>query len=192
MKTNENEQALQNSGIGSGRMNLNGLDLFKFIMAILVVAIHTRPQDSFSAAWADKTASSITGLAVPFFFLASGYLLARKFKGMYYEKENRPAVLKSLKRIVKLYLIWTAIYFPVSAYAYYKNGYSIIYSIAVTARRILFRGQFENIQVLWYLLSTVYALIFILAMMRLKVRPRALAVISFAVLVIAAGVNYIS
>lgn len=54
------------------------LDVMKFVMAIVVVAIHTRPEMSFSSPFVIRLFESVYSIAVPFFFMASGFLLFRK------------------------------------------------------------------------------------------------------------------
>lgn len=192
MKTNENEQALQNSGIGSGRMNLNGLDLFKFIMAIFVVAIHTEPLYGIENKTVVSFFSVLTSCAVSFFFIASGYLLARKFEEPYCCKSNRNAVIRYLKKILKMYFIWTAVYFPLAVYYYHKENYSVLYSILVTVRKFVFRGDNYNSWMLWYLLATIYALIFIWITMKAKCGWKCLPVIAVVMVFISSGIYKIS
>ena len=51
-----------------------GLDIMKFVMAIVVVAIHTRPEMSCDSVFVRQIFETIYSLAVPFFFMASGFL----------------------------------------------------------------------------------------------------------------------
>lgn len=57
------------------RVNYPNLDLMKFFMALFVVEIHTRPLKGFY--FAETVIEGIDVLAVPFFFLASGFLCFR-------------------------------------------------------------------------------------------------------------------
>lgn len=76
------------------------IDIMKFLMAILVVGIHTSPF-SFKI-WLDRGFGIITRLCVPFFFATSAY---------YFFLRERS--LKSyLLRILELYVIWSLIYLP--------------------------------------------------------------------------------
>lgn len=54
------------------------LDIVKLIMAIVVIAIHTHPQRSSNYVFVQKSAEIIYSLAVPFFFMDSGFLLFKK------------------------------------------------------------------------------------------------------------------
>lgn len=168
------------------RSNYNSLDLFKFIMSTFVVIIHTFPWDSFENNFFINALDLLTATAVPFFFLTSGFLLAGKFGDSYASEENRQIVSRRIKQFVKLYLIWTAIYLPLAIYSYVIEDYSVLYSLAVTLRKIVFRGENFNSWMLWYLLSTIYALAFIWITMKLKFKRKHLVVCSglFFVLII--------
>ena len=54
------------------RVNYPDIDIMKLLMAFLVVEIHARPLMNF--ALAQKILDGIDVIAVPFFFLASGFL----------------------------------------------------------------------------------------------------------------------
>ena len=54
------------------------IDIAKFIMAIIVVSIHTDPFIQFSNFY--YFYHSIIGLPVPFFFLATGFFIGIKMK----------------------------------------------------------------------------------------------------------------
>ena len=86
-----------------GEMTNAAVDIFKFIMALLVVGIHTEPF-SFNP-WLDRGFGMLTRLCVPFFFMTSAYFYWINEKG----------ALKYLKRLLILYLVWSVIYI-VSAY----------------------------------------------------------------------------
>lgn len=60
--------------------NYCGIDLIKFFMAIIVVAIHTHPLEHCSNEILIRIYNSIVSSAVPFFFISSGFLLGSKLK----------------------------------------------------------------------------------------------------------------
>lgn len=49
---------------------INSIDLFKFLMAVVVVAIHTNPFDRCASTFVNEMAMTIEDMAVPFFFLS--------------------------------------------------------------------------------------------------------------------------
>lgn len=159
--------------------NLNGLDLVKFIMAIFVVSIHTNPVADCTNSILNDSFDILTSCAVPFFFLCSGYLLARKFSEPYCNPDNQKITATYLKKILKMYLLWTLVYFPMAVYKYRIENYTPAYSFLITVRKLVFRGENYNSWMLWYLLSTVYILLLILVTMKLKCKKRSLLIVSF-------------
>lgn len=142
------------------------IDLMKFIMAILVIAIHTDPFIAFNQMLGYKIWTIITSLAVPFFFLASGFFLEIHMTN----KQGAGYLGKYLKKIVKLYLIWNIIYMPLSVYGYIAVQSSLKQAVFSYLRGLLFLGEHYNSYVLWYLLSMIYALVFIIFMKKFRIR----------------------
>lgn len=56
----------------------SSIDLVKVVMAVLVVAVHTRPELCIQNDSVQLVLSQIYGLAVPFFFVTSGFILGNK------------------------------------------------------------------------------------------------------------------
>lgn len=146
----------------------NSIDLVKFIMALAVVAIHTDPLINCFNRNILEIYNQIVNLAVPFFFLASGYLLAIRMTSNFSSNEDIQRVKYQLCKIIKMYLIWTVIYFPLAVYHYVSSKISLYGAILLYIRGFLFVGENYNSWPLWYLLSTIYAMIVII--MILKVR----------------------
>jgi serine/alanine racemase len=88
---------------------LRGIDLAKFLAAILVVAIHTRPFYDVSRDFGFVLVNGVSRIAVPFFFLCAGYFYVRaaEKKGW-----NRRTLWAYLRRILLVYAVWSLIYFP--------------------------------------------------------------------------------
>ena len=106
-------------------------DAFKWLAAFLVVAIHTSPLESIWP-YGDFLLTRIAArLAVPFFFMLTGYFTVQ--------------VKKTEKKLLLLYLGVTCLYLPVQIYKYMGGE-------TFTAGRILkdifFDGTFYH---LWYL-----------------------------------------
>ena len=85
-----------------------GLDLLKFIMALLVAARHMiqvfYPAES---RWRLVIGSWLSNLAVPVFFIIAGFLLFRKIPE---KRGGWSTVWRYAWRIVKLYVLWCVIY----------------------------------------------------------------------------------
>lgn len=54
------------------------LDVMKLVMAIVFIAIHTHPELYSGSALIIQASVLLYSLAVPFFFMASGFLLFKK------------------------------------------------------------------------------------------------------------------
>lgn len=125
------------------------IDIAKFISAILVVAIHTAPFSDISDT-ANLVYVQILGrMAVPFFFVASGFLLFRHFdlRKDLYDRGNLRYLVNYIKRIMKIYLIWSLIYLPLTIYGWMKADFSLMYFIRIL-RDFLFVGSYYH---LWFL-----------------------------------------
>ena len=124
---------------------LKGIDFVKVLMAFVVVSIHT-------TAW---PLLGIREVAVPYFFIVSGFFLFGKMTG------DRAADLSAIRawtlRILKLYLIWTAIYLPFTVYGFLQDGLSLKQSLAVFVRNLAFVGENFMSWPLWYLLALIWS-----------------------------------
>lgn len=99
----------------------NTIDIAKFVLSILVVAIHTKPLGEYNF-----VIEPIIRLAVPLFFALSSYLF-------FYQVNNNKspgAITKFIIRIYKLYLSWFIIFFPLTLFINYsKSGGELNLSI---------------------------------------------------------------
>ena len=116
----------------------------KVLMAFVVVSIHTT----------EWPLLGIREVAVPFFFLVSGFFLFGKMTGN--RKEDLAAIRAWTLKILKLYLIWTAIYLPFTVYGWMQDGLSWKQALAVFVRNLAFLGQNYMSWPLWYLLSMIW------------------------------------
>lgn len=128
------------SRIESGKVaRIKSWDAFKWLAAFLVVAIHTSPLESVWP-YGDFLLTRIAArLAVPFFFMLTGYFTVQ--------------VRKTEKKMFLLYLGVTCLYLPVQIYKYMGGE-------TFTAGRILkdifFDGTFYH---LWYLPACMLGLV---------------------------------
>lgn len=99
------------SSLNSDKPVYNAIDAAKFLCAIMIVMIHIAPlgeNETFHFAnfiiknWGGRT-------GVPFFFITSGYFLYRKTN---YENFIWQPTKNYLLKILRLYILWTIIYFP--------------------------------------------------------------------------------
>lgn len=91
------------------------IDVFKMLCAILIVSIHIRPFLSFSKTLDFFEGDIVARIAVPFFYATSsffffGKILFSEQRKIIKCKENSLRLIKYLKRILLLYIIWSGIY----------------------------------------------------------------------------------
>ena len=104
------------------------LDRFRLAAAVLVVAIHTGPLASFAPGWDLWLTRGLARVAVPFFFMVTGYFLA---------KGNWQGTGRAFRRLLALYLAAVVLYLPLNLYAGSLPGW----------RELLYTGTFYH---LWY------------------------------------------
>ncbi len=121
----------------------SGIDYFRIIAAVLVVAIHTSPLSGVSGT-ADFILTRVFGrVAVPFFFMTSGFFL-------FSEKETaKPRLVAFLKKMAILYAITITLYLPLNIYTG-TTAYWL--SLPNLLKDIFFDGTFYH---LWYLPAAI-------------------------------------
>lgn len=99
----------------------NGLDVLKFALAVLVAVRHVvQIYYPVQSKWRLLICSWLSNLAVPGFFVMAGFFLFRKIENGKTVKD-RKIVKEYCLRILKLALIWSAIYLPVDIYTWYYS-----------------------------------------------------------------------
>lgn len=116
-----------------------GIDFFRLIAALLVITIHTSPLASFSETGDFVLTRVAARVAVPFFFMTSGFFLISR-----YSRDNSE-LKKFIKKTAFLYGIAILIYIPVNLYSGYFHQDDLIPNVI---KDILFDGTFYH---LWYL-----------------------------------------
>lgn len=135
------------------------IDIAKFFCALLVVMIHCLEIRSNQIA--TFIVDCFSAQAVPFFFIVSGYFVAKKIdSGM----KLRSLFNLCAKNWVLLYLVWTLLWLPYYINLYSTRYDSIIMIIIVIFRRVFLAGQ----GVYWYLLVLAEATFVIGVLVRYK------------------------
>ena len=103
------------------RKNYWGLDIAKFICALMIISAH------FASEWGSfpqmiDYAFSIYVVAVPFFFACSGFLFFVKLNQLPTKEAQWSYFVKYEKRIWIMYGCWTAVYLPFIIASWVKNG----------------------------------------------------------------------
>lgn len=129
----------------------NSIDLVKFICSLLIIVIHSQPLLEFSDAANYIFNSSVCRLAVPFFFMSTGFLVFRKIDPC---NMQRGILVSFTKKILKLYLVWSIIYFLPSIYNLYTITPSISRCLIKFVRNTVFCASYVH---LWYLPAVIIA-----------------------------------
>lgn len=158
------------------------LDVLKLIFALSVVAIHIDPMVQFIGTGGGyKLYRSFIYLAVPFFFTTSGFLMAKKVErierleritntGLVWQDSELQYLKTLIKKYIKLYLIWSVIYVPLAIWHYISTGAQPLEIIKSAVIGYFWFGENYNSWALWYLLSSVYSLLFIYILRKRKLR----------------------
>lgn len=120
-----------------------GIDIFRFAAALMIIAIHTSPLESFHEL-GDFVLTRVTArVAVPFFLMTSGFFLISRYA------DGAGRLKEFVKRSALLYGIAILVYLPVNLY----NGYfKMEYAAANLLKDIAFDGTFYH---LWYLPASI-------------------------------------
>lgn len=136
----------------------NSLDCLRVVMAVLVIANHTSPLNGISGTADFLLTRVIARLAVPFFFMLTGYFVLKEKAED--EKTRKQRITAWLKKNIRLYFIATVIYLPVKVYAL-KGAWSF----ESVLRAILFDGTYYH---LWYFPAVILGVIFHEVLRKLK------------------------
>lgn len=136
------------------KRNLNGIDLMKFVAAMLVVAGHVRPFLSYSLTLDVFVIHVIARVTIQFFFMTAGFLLFRKIEfPLRGNKQNNKIIFQYCMRVLSLYVIWTCIYMG-AAFVYFTSQFGFnLYGFYIFYR-VLQDGSH-----LWYLSALVIAVV---------------------------------
>ena len=128
-----------------------GVDVMKFICALLVVYLHTYNHDL--GAVGEWIHINLSPIGVPFFFIVSGFLYMSKLQESGDNKKDY--FLHYLKRVVYMYIFWSVITLPVAwmNIEIAHGDYSFFMKLIYIVRCFFLTG---SIGIYWYILALVY------------------------------------
>lgn len=121
----------------------SGIDYFRMIAAVLIVAIHTSPLASFSATGDFIFTRIIARVVVPFFLVTSGFFLISRYS------YNADKLRKFIKKTALIYAAAIVIYIPINIYNGYFSEDNLLPKII---KDIVFDGTLYH---LWYLPAAI-------------------------------------
>lgn len=162
------------------------LDIAKFISALLVIAIHCAPFIDIDETMNFVYVQIIARLAVPFFFMASGWLFFRKIDphAGSHDENNRRVLKRYWKRIARIYVVWSLLYLPLLALSWWQGGFTAM-TLLRTARDFLFTGTYYH---LWFLSALLWG-VPLVYWMYTNWRRRTMLIVSLALYAVGMLVN---
>lgn len=121
----------------------SGIDHFRFIAAFLIIAIHTSPLLSYTETGDFIFTRIIARVAVPFFFMTSGFFLISRYR------YNDDKLWSFVKKTALIYAVAVLIYIPINVYSGYFNTDHLLPNII---KDIFFDGTMYH---LWYLPASI-------------------------------------
>ena len=94
------------------KQSIQGLDLLKFILSIMIIAAHTSLFEEY--AQLSKIRETFTGFAVPSFFAMSSYFFYRKIVHTYTHEQTSSILKKSIIRLSILFIVWYVLMLPMT------------------------------------------------------------------------------
>ncbi len=105
--------------IHENQTSLDNVDLMKWICAIIIIILHLRPFQTINPILDTVFNNMISRICVPFFFISSGYLAAKKI-------QNEPNYIhRYIKQTLKTYIKVSIIYLPLGI-AYLLPAFGLI------------------------------------------------------------------
>lgn len=135
------------------------IDLFRYVCAVLVIAIHTHPLADVSAFAESVIFNVLTRVGVPFFFAVAGYFYIQKL-----EKGQKP-LWSYLKRLVLTYFLWSCIYYLVNFIEFGHNN--VIGFAADCVLKFFLLGSYYHF---WFFPAMIYTVLLTTLLYKLKLQ----------------------
>lgn len=158
-----------------------GLDILKFVMAILVAMRHIvqsyyQPEDRLQLIifrW-------LSNLAVPVFFIIAGFLLFRKISDT--DKENGWRIVKGYAlHSIQVYILWSVIYLPVDIYNWRLSDTTALEAAKEYIRYFVFSSSIVH---LWYMMALAEAVLVVCLLYRAGLKIWTMLIITGALFVV--------
>lgn len=158
------------------RKSYYALDIAKFISAFLVICIHTGPLEDISKDANFVLVQIIARIAVPLFFIISGFLFFSKIEmdREWNDYENKRRLKHYVGRLLKIYVIWSILYLPFNYILMSNAGGISATSLLGYVRDFFFTGSYYH---LWFLPALMFS-VFVVYILLSKFSMRTTLVIS--------------
>ena len=160
----------------SDRPGYGGIDVLRFLCAILIIMIHVVPLGSSQGRAVlllnHALRNVLARAAVPFFFMCSGFFLYRKTPA---DRFSTEPTKKTVLRLGRLYLLWSAIYFPIRFAGFFSSPKGFRHAALGYVRDFIFSGSFLQ---LWYLPALIFSVLLVSALLKRGFPPRRIVLIA--------------
>ena len=136
------------------RKDYTGIDIVKFLSAFAVIAIHCRHEGlAGGREWPDVIGWFL-GLAVSFFFIASGFLVSRASERSSIDSLEKKAFLrKRALNLFRIYICWLVVYIPIAIYTYVADDTVWWKAVAGYVYKAVISGHSNWAWQLWFVYS---------------------------------------
>lgn len=135
------------------------VDLFRYICAVLVIAIHTDPLQEINPELGFIAGNAIPRIGVPFFFIVSGYFYFQKIR------QGEKPFWQYLRHLLVIYSLWSCLYFVI---IFVKSGHrNIRRFFAKSIVNFIWHGSFYHF---WFFPALIFALCFTTLLWKIKCR----------------------
>ena len=134
------------------------LDSYRFMAALLIVAIHIYPLTSMSENIDFVFSRIFARIAVPIFLMITGYFVLEK------SLEDKKVLKKYTWKIAKIYMLSMLIYFPLNIYNHYFSNNNFL----MILKDILWNGTFYH---LWYFPALLLGIWITYYLLKIKNKP---------------------
>lgn len=142
---------MQDTTIKSANRN-SSIDIFRYVCAIMVVAIHTEPFADINPTLGYVFTQIVPRIAVPFFFAISGYFYIKKLF------DGKKPFLSYFKKLFITYVLWSAIYLLKDfAIVLYKGTSLLDFFLSYIKSFFVFGSSYH----LWFFPAMFFCLIFV-------------------------------
>lgn len=138
----------------------SAIDILKLFFSICVVGIHTLIMQNENSNLEWGILHGVFRLAVPFFFVCSGFFLGIKLYKSTTIGDGLKEIKKYIKRLAIPFVCWMIIELPIQIYTYRKESFIAI--LLKLIRKIIFYPW----GALWYVLAVIIAIIIIIPFYR--------------------------
>ena len=136
------------------------IDIFRWLMSLLVIAIHVNIFFPVTNSIGVQLFEDITGIAVPFFFITSGYFFV--VSGAVERRQNY------LLKLFKTYIMWTVIYLPFTFFYYIvQQQYNVFQTFLYFMQRILLVGENYYSFHLWYIHGLIFCVVLYVILLKI-------------------------